>query len=178
MNAASPPDAVFSGEFDPVTLEIFWSRLNSIADEAATGLVRTAFSTIVRESNDYEIVLMDRYGNSIAENTGGIASFSCILPRTTKDILKRFPAEPGSLATASSPMIRGWRRDTFRILRLFALYSIAVSWSGSLARLHIRPISAARSGPPTAAKCSRKACAFRRCTSCVKESATKIWSKS
>ena len=34
--------------FDPVTLEIFWSRLISIADEAAAGLLRTAFSTIVR----------------------------------------------------------------------------------------------------------------------------------
>ena len=35
--------------FDPVTLEIYWSRLISIADEAAAGLLRTAFSTIVRE---------------------------------------------------------------------------------------------------------------------------------
>jgi hypothetical protein len=28
--------------FDLVTIEIFWSRLISIADEAATGLLRTA----------------------------------------------------------------------------------------------------------------------------------------
>ena len=32
--------------FDPITLEVYWSRLISIADEAATGLLRTAFSTI------------------------------------------------------------------------------------------------------------------------------------
>jgi hypothetical protein len=38
---------------DPITLEIWWSRLVAIADEAATTLVRTAFSTIIRESNDY-----------------------------------------------------------------------------------------------------------------------------
>ena len=54
-----------SNYFDPVTLEIFWSRLISIADEAATGLLRTAFSTIVRESNDFATVLMDRDGNSL-----------------------------------------------------------------------------------------------------------------
>jgi hypothetical protein len=36
-------------EFDPVTLEILWSRLISIADESAAALVRTSFSTIVRE---------------------------------------------------------------------------------------------------------------------------------
>src|SRR5882762_5826105 len=34
---------------DPITLEIWWSRLVAIADEAAATLVRTAFSTIIRE---------------------------------------------------------------------------------------------------------------------------------
>ena len=42
------------------------------ADEAAAALLRTAFSTIVRESNDFACVLMDRNGDSISENTGGI----------------------------------------------------------------------------------------------------------
>ena len=43
--------------FDPITLEIFWSRLISIADESAAALLRTSFSTIVRESNDFGTVL-------------------------------------------------------------------------------------------------------------------------
>ena len=76
---------------DPITLEVHWSRLISIADEAATALLRTAFSTIVRESNDFATVLMDQHGNSVSENTGGIASFSCILPRTTRAFLDKFP---------------------------------------------------------------------------------------
>jgi N-methylhydantoinase B len=38
---------------DGITLEVWWSRLIAIADEAATTLLRTAFSTIIRESNDY-----------------------------------------------------------------------------------------------------------------------------
>ena len=78
---------------DPITLEVHWSRLISIADEAATALLRTAFSTIVRESNDFATVLMDSEGNSVSENTGGIASFSCILPRTTRAFLQKFPTE-------------------------------------------------------------------------------------
>ena len=78
---------------DPITLEVHWSRLISIADEAATALLRTAFSTIVRESNDFATVLMDAEGNSVSENTGGIASFSCILPRTTRAFLQKFPTE-------------------------------------------------------------------------------------
>jgi N-methylhydantoinase B len=94
--------------FDPITLEVYWSRMISIADEAATGLLRTAFSTIVRESNDYATVLMDRNGDSIAENTGGIASFSCILPQTTKTFLKKFPAEtwqPGDCVITNDPWL-------------------------------------------------------------------------
>jgi len=47
-----------------------------VADEAATTLVRTSFSPIVRESNDYSCVLFDAAGNAIAENTIGIPSFN------------------------------------------------------------------------------------------------------
>ena len=96
--------------FDPITLEIYWNRLITAADEAATGLLRTAFSTIVRESNDFATVLMDRDGNSVSENTGGLASFSCILPRTTKDFLKRFPAEtwkPGDVVVTNDGEYHG-----------------------------------------------------------------------
>ncbi len=97
-----------STELDPISLEIYCNRLISIADEAATGLVRTAFSTIVRESNDYATVLMDANADSIAENTGGIASFSCILPRTTKKFLEKFPAEqwaPGDVVLSNDPWL-------------------------------------------------------------------------
>ena len=45
------------GPFDPISLEILWSRLISIADESAAALLRTSFSTIVRESNDFATVL-------------------------------------------------------------------------------------------------------------------------
>ncbi len=95
-------------QIDPITLEIYWSRLISIADEAAAALVRTAFSTIVRESNDYAAVLMDANGDSLAENTGGIPSFSCILPRTTKHFLEKFPANtwrPGDCVITNDPWL-------------------------------------------------------------------------
>ncbi|MCS6891488.1 MAG: hydantoinase B/oxoprolinase family protein [Rhodovarius sp.] len=93
---------------DPITLEVHWSRLIAIADEAATALLRTAFSTIVRESNDFATVLMDAEGHSVSENTGGIASFSCILPRTTRALLQRFPADswrPGDVVITNDPWL-------------------------------------------------------------------------
>src|SRR5918996_1185980 len=52
--------------FNAVTLEMLWTRLISIVDEAAAALVRTSFSTIVRESNDFACVLTDARGLSLA----------------------------------------------------------------------------------------------------------------
>ena len=122
--------------FDPVTLEIFWSRLISIADEAATGLLRTAFSTIVRESNDFATVLMDRNGNSVSENTGGIASFSCILPRTTKTFLERFPAEtwrPGDCVITNDPWLATGHLPDFTFVSPIFHRGRLVGFAGSIA---------------------------------------------
>ncbi len=122
-------------EFDPITLEISWSRLISIADEAATGLVRTAFSTIVRESNDYATVLMDRNGDSVSENTGGIASFSCILPRTTKTFLQRFPAEtwqPGDCVITNDPWLATGHLPDFTAVSPIFYKGALVGFAGSI----------------------------------------------
>jgi N-methylhydantoinase B len=135
MDASTNTRAV-NEAFDPVTLEIFWSRLISIADEAATGLLRTAFSTIVRESNDFATVLMDRSGNSVSENTGGIASFSCILPRTTKTFLERFPAEtwrPGDCVITNDPWLATGHLPDFTFVSPIFHRGRLVGFAGSIA---------------------------------------------
>ena len=122
--------------FDAITLEIYWSRLISIADEAAAALLRTAFSTIVRESNDFACVLMDRNGDSISENTGGIASFSCILPKTTKHFLTKFPAEdwrPGDCVITNDPWLAtGHLPDITAVSPIFHRGAL-VGFAGSIA---------------------------------------------
>jgi N-methylhydantoinase B len=122
--------------FDPITLEVYWSRLISIADEAATGLLRTAFSTIVRESNDYGTVLMDRNGDSISENTGGIASFSCILPRTTKAFLAKFPIEswrPGDAVVTNDPWLATGHLPDFTVVSPIFHRGEIVGFAGCIA---------------------------------------------
>jgi N-methylhydantoinase B len=121
--------------FDAITLEIYWNRLISIADEAATGLLRTAFSTIVRESNDYATVLMDRNGNSVTENTGGLASFSCILPKTTKIFLERFPAEtwrPGDTVITNDPWLATGHLPDFTIVTPIFYHNDLVGFAGCI----------------------------------------------
>ncbi len=80
-------------KFNAVTLEMLWTRLISIVDEAAAALVRTSFSTIVRESNDFACVLTDARGRSLAQATDSIPSFIGTVPRTIQHFLKAFPPE-------------------------------------------------------------------------------------
>ncbi len=77
--------------FDPATLEILWTRLVNIVDEASAAFVRTSFSTLVREANDYAVVLTDAEGRSLAQSSLSIPSFIGTLPATVKHFLKRFP---------------------------------------------------------------------------------------
>ena len=123
-------------DFDPVTLEILWSRLISIADESAAALLRTSFSTIVRESNDFATVLMDANGDSLSENTAGIPSFVGILPRTLKHFLARFPKEewrPGDCIITNDPwMATGHLPDITMAAPIYYRGKL-VGFSGSIA---------------------------------------------
>ena len=77
-------------EIDPITLEICWTRLVSMVDEAAANLVRTSFSTIVRECNDYAVVLTDVDGRLLAQSSYSIPSFICTLPLTVRHFIAKY----------------------------------------------------------------------------------------
>ncbi len=51
---------------DPITLEVLKNALSSIADEMALVIMRTAYSSIVRDSMDYSTALCDREGRAVA----------------------------------------------------------------------------------------------------------------
>jgi N-methylhydantoinase B len=93
---------------DPVTLEIVWTRLVSMVDEAAAAMVRTSFSTIVRESNDYAVVLLGAECRLLAQSSQSIPSFICTLPQTARHLLKVFPRErlrPGDIMLTNDPWL-------------------------------------------------------------------------
>ncbi len=123
-------------EYDPITLEIFWSRLIAIANETAATLVRTSFSTIVRESNDYACVLMDASGDSLAENTGSIPSFVGILSKATRNLMRYFPPatlRPGDLLMTNDPWLAtGHLPDVTVAMPIFRRDRI-VAWTANVA---------------------------------------------
>ena len=123
-------------EYDPITLEIMWSRLIAIVNETAATLVRTSFSTIVRESNDYACVLMDAQGYSLAENTGSIPSFVGILSKTTRTMMEYFPPEtlkPGDVLMTNDPWIAtGHLPDVTTVTPIFR-HGRIVAWTANVA---------------------------------------------
>ncbi|MEO3475575.1 hydantoinase B/oxoprolinase family protein [Roseomonas sp. CAU 1739] len=79
--------------FDAVELELLWRRLISLVDEAAAALVRTSFSTLVRESYDFSCVVTDAAGQSLVQATESIPSFIGTLPETVKHFIRFFPID-------------------------------------------------------------------------------------
>jgi N-methylhydantoinase B len=94
--------------FDAVSLSIMWDRLVSLTDEIVSTLVRSSFSTIVYESYDLSVVVLDAETNSIAQGTFGIPAFIGSAPVTLRHMLKRYPAEtlrPGDIVVTNDPWL-------------------------------------------------------------------------
>lgn len=94
--------------YDPIALGIHWDRLISIADEVVNALVRTSFSTNVRESYDLSCVLFDHRGRSLAQGSYSVSSFTGTAPFTLAHMLRRFPPEslaPGDVIMTNDPWI-------------------------------------------------------------------------
>jgi N-methylhydantoinase B len=98
--------AASQATFDAVRLEVIWSRLISIVDEAAKAIVRTSFSTLSNEANDFACVLTDAHGRSVAQNTGSIPSFIATLPATVRHFIDEFGFDamsPGDVFITNDP---------------------------------------------------------------------------
>ncbi|WP_021593917.1 MULTISPECIES: hydantoinase B/oxoprolinase family protein [Actinomadura] len=132
MTAAAAPS------LDPVRLEVQWDRLSAATDEAAYAMLRSAFSTIIRESNDYTVVVMDRRGRTMAETRAGIPAFAGLVGSLTRLLLERMPAETwrdGDCVITNDPWIAtGHLPDVSMIAPLFHRGRL-VGFTGSAAHL-------------------------------------------
>ncbi|MGH3749294.1 MAG: hydantoinase B/oxoprolinase family protein, partial [Micromonosporaceae bacterium] len=123
---------------DPIGLEILWTRLIAIADEAATTLVRTSFSPIVRESNDFSCAIFDAQGQTLAENTIGIPSFNMTMQRTLENILRTRPDQqwrPGDVVMTNDPWMCSGHLPDVTMLEPVFLGEKLIGWTGSIAHM-------------------------------------------
>lgn len=79
--------------FDPVSLEIMWSRLINITEECWVTIWRTAFSTIIGEAQDFGCELLDARAHSIAHSPRSMPVFNLTLPRAVKALMEAFPPQ-------------------------------------------------------------------------------------
>jgi N-methylhydantoinase B len=77
---------------DAVSVGIMWDRLVSVSDEIVSTLVRTSFSTIVSESYDLTVAVLDARGELMAQGTYSVPVFMGTAPATLAAMLERFPA--------------------------------------------------------------------------------------
>ena len=79
--------------FDPVSLEIMWSRMINVAEEMWTTILRTAVSTIIASANDFGCEILDAQGRSIAHAYRSMPVFNMTMPNVAREILKKYPPE-------------------------------------------------------------------------------------
>ncbi len=98
--------------FDPVTLEILWNRLKSILDDELYGLIRAAFSPVIREAKDCSAGLYDSRGNFMTHSQEGEAH----IRMTCKFFLEKHDVgsvKPGDVLIANDPWkVGGHLNDT------------------------------------------------------------------
>ena len=95
-------------QLDPIDVGIIWSRFVSVADEMVSALVRTSFSTMVRESGDCSCMLFDGKARFIAQGTASVPSFTGTGPATVSGMLQHIPPESledGDILLTNDPWI-------------------------------------------------------------------------
>lgn len=91
---------------DPVTLEVIWNRFLSVANEQQDALIRTAFSTIVRESQDLACGMFDTKGRMISQSISGTPGHINAMATSMKHFLAAFPPDqlaPGDVLITNDP---------------------------------------------------------------------------
>ena len=122
--------------FDPVRLELLWTRLVSIVDEAAATLLRSSFSTVVRESHDFGCVLTDANGHSVVQATDSVPSFLCTLPTTIRHFLREYPPEalePGDILITNDIWMGTGHLPDITVAKPIFRDGVLVAFAGSVA---------------------------------------------
>src|SRR5215471_3525397 len=78
---------------DSITLEVLWNRLLSVVNEQQVTLMRTAFSTILRESRDLACGVFDTRGFMIAQSLTGTPGHINAMATGVRHFLNAYPAE-------------------------------------------------------------------------------------
>lgn len=96
-------------ELDPITVEVVRNKLDGIANEMETTLLRSSFSAIVKEGMDASASLFNLQGETLAQALAIPIHLATLIPIIRK-LLDHFPPEqmkPGDIYTMNDPYLGG-----------------------------------------------------------------------
>jgi N-methylhydantoinase B len=91
---------------DQITLDILWNRLIATVNEQAAALIRSSFTSIVREAGDLSAGVFDRRGRMIAQAVTGTPGHINSMATGMLHFLERFPVAelaPGDILITNDP---------------------------------------------------------------------------
>lgn len=104
---------------DPITLEVLWNRIIAVVNEQATALMRTSFTTVVRESGDLSAGVFDPRGNMIAQAVTGTPGHINSMATCIHHFLAVYPAEtlkPGDVLITNDPQKTSGQLHDFTVI--------------------------------------------------------------
>ena len=104
---------------DPITLEVFWNRLIATVNEQAAALMRTSFTTIVRESGDLSAGVFDTRGYMIAQAVTGTPGHINAMATCIHHFLAVYPPEtlsPGDVMITNDPQKTSGHLHDFTVI--------------------------------------------------------------
>lgn len=124
--------------FDSIMLEVIRTRLTSSVDEAAKVIVRTSFSMLLNEANDYACVLTDDQGRLLAQNTASLPAFIGTLPQTVRHFLEGIGAQnmlPGDVLITNNPWMGSGHLNDVSIVKPIFHEGNIVAFAGACAHV-------------------------------------------
>lgn len=91
---------------DQLTLDVLWNRLIATVNEQAAALMRSSFTSIVREAGDLSAGVFDRRGRMVAQAVTGTPGHINSMATGMVHFLARFPVDslrPGDVLVTNDP---------------------------------------------------------------------------
>ena len=131
-----------------IHMQVMWNRLISVVEEQAQTLIRTAFSTCVREAGDLSAGVFDLRGRMLAQAVTGTPGHVNAMAEAVAHFIATSGRTISSKATSTSPTIPGRAPATCTTSPWSRRRSIAASLIGYFAcTAHVVDIGGRGFGP-------------------------------
>ena len=90
---------------DPITLEIIFNALRSVTDETYAALMKSAYSTNIKERHDHSTAVMDPNGRLVAQSAGSLPIHIASMSGLMSALFKKFEGDihEGDIFVSNDP---------------------------------------------------------------------------